>query len=104
MECPVGSEVFEKSLPFSEGQRRRIVLPRTAIQTILEGRDPTPLVRGSKGGRDGAPEPTILTADSREGRRRDWRSHIVSDGDATERLRAKSAIVADQEVDAQVSP
>src|SRR5206468_3698412 len=98
MEGSVGSEVFEKSLPIHEGQRRRIFLPRTAIQTILEGRDPAPLVRGSKGGRDHTSEPAVLTTDSREGCRGDRWSHIVSDGDHVDGDARESRVVLHGEV------
>src|SRR2546422_10294747 len=92
------------SLSVGEVQRRRIVLPRTAVQSVLKGRDPTAFVRGSKGRRDRIPEPTILTADSRESRRRDRRSHNVSDGDDPGRFRAVFALVVYSEVDAGGSP
>src|SRR2546426_10304127 len=93
MSSPVRREVFEKPLSVGEVQRRRIGLPRTAVQSVLEGRDPAAFVRGSKGRRDRTPEPTILAAGSREGRGRDRRSPLVFPGDDPGRFRAVSAIV-----------
>src|SRR2546426_5832868 len=103
MERSIGGEVLEQSLPIGEVQGRRIVLPRTAVQAVLEGGDPAAFVRGSEGRRDRTLEPTILTADSRESRRRDRRSPNLSDGGDPERFPAVFALVVNPEVDAGVS-
>src|SRR3989449_5380645 len=59
MSSPVRREVFEKPLSVGEVQRRRIGLPRTAVQSVLEGRDPAAFVPGSEGRPGPPPGPTL---------------------------------------------